>query len=157
MARGAAEVPEPDEAPASPEGYRQREARMQRVAEELRTAGHVPYVIPEGGSNGLGSLGYVAAMEEVRAQLDAGEAGGRPFDVVVHACGSGGTAAGVALGARQHGVAATAHAMAVCDDEPTFERRIAFPFDVTGGGERFRTCVPSPRLLSGPLPCGGSP
>ena len=30
------------------------------------------YVIPEGGSNGLGSLGYVEAMREVRGQLDLG-------------------------------------------------------------------------------------
>jgi D-cysteine desulfhydrase len=44
---------------------------------------------------------------------------------VVHACGSGGTAAGVALGCARHEVARRAIAMAVCDDRATFERRIA--------------------------------
>jgi D-cysteine desulfhydrase len=94
---------------------------MQSAAEELREAGMRPYVIPEGGSNGLGSLGYVQAMAEVRAQLDLGLAGGRPFDVIVHACGSGGTAAGVVLGAARFDVAPEVRTMAVCDDVPTFE------------------------------------
>jgi D-cysteine desulfhydrase len=39
----------------------------------------------------------------------------------VHACGSGGTAAGVALGIRRHGVADVALAVAVCDDRAYFE------------------------------------
>jgi D-cysteine desulfhydrase len=109
----------------TPETYRDRARVMEGAAEELCAAGRRPYVIPEGGSNGLGSLGYVEAMAEVRAQLDAGAAGGKPFDMVVHACGSGGTAAGLALGASQHGVAEEVRAMAVCDDAPTFERVIA--------------------------------
>lgn len=109
----------------TPATYRDRNAVMASAAAELRAAGKRPYVIPEGGSNGLGSLGYVEAMSEVRRQLDQGLAGGKPFDVIVHACGSGGTAAGVALGAAAHGVAAEVRAMAVCDDAATFEQIIA--------------------------------
>jgi D-cysteine desulfhydrase len=110
----------------TPAEYRERDALMARAADEFRARGEVPYVIPEGGSNGLGSLGYVDAMAEVRAQLDAGEAGGpRAFDAVVHACGSGGTAAGVALGIRRHRVADVAHAVAVCDDRAYFEACVA--------------------------------
>ncbi len=109
----------------TPATYRDRNAVMAAAAAELRAAGKRPYVIPEGGSNGLGSLGYVEAMAEVRRQLDQGLAGGKPFDVIVHACGSGGTAAGVALGAAAHGVAAEVRAMAVCDDAATFEAIIA--------------------------------
>ncbi len=110
----------------TPAEYRERDALMATAAEELRKRGKVPYVIPEGGSNGLGSLGYVDAMGEVRAQLDRGLAGGpRAFDAVVHACGSGGTAAGVALGIRRHRVADTAHAVAVCDDRAYFEGCVA--------------------------------
>ncbi len=106
--------------------YRERNALMREVATELGQKGERPYVIPEGGSNGLGALGYVEAMREVRVQLDAGHAGGpKPFDVVVHACGSGGTAAGIALGAARHSVAARAIAMAVCDDSRTFEDVVA--------------------------------
>jgi D-cysteine desulfhydrase len=110
----------------TPAQYRERDALMADVSRERSGRGERPYVIPEGGSNGLGSLGYVDAMAEVRAQLDAGLAGGpAPFDAVVHACGSGGTAAGTALGARKHRVAPVTHAVAVCDDRPYFEAVIA--------------------------------
>jgi D-cysteine desulfhydrase len=106
----------------TPAEYRERDTLMARVADELRGKGAVPYVIPEGGSNGLGALGYVDAMAETRAQLDEGASGGiREFDAVVHACGSGGTSAGVALGARRYGVARAAHAIAVCDDRAYFD------------------------------------
>ncbi len=106
--------------------YAQRAAVMDSVALELRDRGKRPYVVPEGGSNGLGSLGYVDCMREIRAQMQRGLAGGgAPFDVVVHACGSGGTAAGVALGASQFGVARVVRPMAVCDSAEVFERSIA--------------------------------
>ncbi len=105
----------------SPEQYRARKELMNQVARELEAAGEKPYVIPEGGSNGLGALGYVTAMAEVRAQLERGFANGpAPFDAVVHACGSGGTAAGVSLGAAHFRVAERAVAMAVCDDATYF-------------------------------------
>ncbi|NUO52632.1 MAG: pyridoxal-phosphate dependent enzyme, partial [Polyangiaceae bacterium] len=104
----------------TPAEYRDRAAQMAAIAKDLEADGQRPYVIPEGGSNGLGSLGYVQAMEEVAAQVDAGACGAGPFDVVIHACGSGGTAAGVALGAARSGIATEVHAMAVCDDVAYF-------------------------------------
>ena len=109
----------------TPRDYVDRNACMARVAAELHLRGETPYVIPEGGSNGLGSLGYVEAMREVREQLDLGLGGGKPYDVVVHACGSGGTAAGVALGVAAFGVADTVRTFAVCDDAAYFEKVIA--------------------------------
>jgi len=117
----------------TPSMYRDRNAIMAAAAEELRAAGRRPYVIPEGGSNGLGALGYVEAMAELRRQLDEGLAGGAPFDVIVHACGSGGTAAGVTLGAARFGVASEVRTMAVCDDAPTFEAIIARIIDEARG------------------------
>jgi D-cysteine desulfhydrase len=105
----------------TPDQYRRRNELMEEAAAELGQRGEVAYVIPEGGSNGLGALGYVDAMREVREQLDLGLGGGpEPFDAVVHACGSGGTAAGVALGARRYEVASSVLAMAVCDDRDYF-------------------------------------
>jgi D-cysteine desulfhydrase len=105
----------------TPEQYRERDALMEEVASELGRRGERPYVIPEGGSNGLGALGYVDAMGELRGQLDAGQAGAPSrFDAVVHACGSGGTAAGVALGAARYDIADQTLAMAVCDDSAYF-------------------------------------
>lgn len=107
------------------EPYADRERLMLDVAAEVASRGGRAHVIPEGGSNGLGALGYVRAMREVRAQLDLGLGGGpQPFDAVVLACGSGGTAAGSVLGAREFGVAPVVHAIAVCEDAPTFERII---------------------------------
>jgi D-cysteine desulfhydrase len=105
----------------TPAQYAQRESLMAGAAQALQGLGERPYVIPEGGSNGIGALGYADAMREVRAQLDSGAQGAPAgFDAVAFACGSGGTAAGCCLGARAHGVAPQVHAFAVCDDIPTF-------------------------------------
>ncbi len=109
----------------SPAQWQDRAALLALHAERVRAAGGRPYVIPEGGSNGLGSLGYVDAMQEVREQLDLGLAHSRePFDAVVVACGSGGTAAGIALGADEYRVTSTVIAVAVCNDTAYFERAI---------------------------------
>jgi D-cysteine desulfhydrase len=106
--------------------YAQRAAIMESASLELRDRGRRPYVVPEGGSNGLGSLGYVECMRETAAQMSQGLAGGSaPFDVVVHACGSGGTAAGIALGSARFNVARSVRAMAVCDSAAYFEGVIA--------------------------------
>jgi len=105
--------------------YARRDALMDEHAARFATRGERAYVIPEGGSNGLGALGYHDAMLEVRGQLDAApERLPVSFDAVVHACGSGGTASGLVLGAEHHGVAPEVIAMAVCDDRAYFERRI---------------------------------
>jgi 1-aminocyclopropane-1-carboxylate deaminase/D-cysteine desulfhydrase-like pyridoxal-dependent ACC family enzyme len=47
----------------------ERDARMEEVAADLRAEGASPYIIPGGGSNGVGALGYVAAMLELQPQL----------------------------------------------------------------------------------------
>ena len=65
-------------------------AEMDRIGAQL---GRPYYKIPCGGSNALGSLGYVACMEEVAAS-------GQHFDHIICAEGSGGTHAGTALGAK---------------------------------------------------------
>lgn len=111
----------------TPAQYADRDAVLASVADDLRRAGHRPYVIPEGGSNGLGALGYVDAMAEVRAQLDAPaseHSAPRRFDAVAHACGSAGTAAGIGIGARVHDVADEVVVITVCDDREYFTKRI---------------------------------
>jgi len=69
---------------------------MEAVAEEVRASGGRPYIIPGGGSNPLGSLGYVACLEEILAQ--AFDLGIR-LDHIVCASGSAGTHAGLLVGA----------------------------------------------------------
>jgi D-cysteine desulfhydrase len=108
----------------SPAEYRQRAGLLEQVRAESDDRGLPAYIIPEGGSNGLGSLGYVEAMREVRGQMDLGLCGEGIFDVVAHACGSGGTAAGVGLGAAHFGVARETWAFAVCDDRAYFTAAI---------------------------------
>ncbi|MBN1564762.1 MAG: D-cysteine desulfhydrase family protein [Anaerolineae bacterium] len=66
-----------------------------QVEAELRDAGHYPFIIPYGGSNPFGVMGYAVAMREFAAQ-----ARGLPkFDTHVFGSSSGGTQAGMVLGA----------------------------------------------------------
>ena len=81
-------------------------AEMDRVGAGLG----VPYYkIPCGGSNALGSLGYVDCAREIAGQ-------GVRFDHIVCAEGSGGTMAGLALGARLFLPGARVHGMMVDTD-----------------------------------------
>lgn len=71
---------------------------MDTVAQELRAQGRKPYVIPYGGSNAVGATGYVVAMEEICGH--AAEPGGCMYDHIVFASSSGGTHAGLTVGAK---------------------------------------------------------
>jgi D-cysteine desulfhydrase len=70
-------------------------AAMNEIAAELQADGCKGYVIPGGGSNPLGALGYVACAEELMSQ--AFEQGLR-IDYIVCASGSAGTHAGTLVG-----------------------------------------------------------
>ncbi len=71
------------------------QAEMELVAKKLQQAGHRPYVIPGGGSNPVGALGYVnAALELVNQSAELG----LRIDHLVHATGSSGTQAGLVVG-----------------------------------------------------------
>jgi 1-aminocyclopropane-1-carboxylate deaminase/D-cysteine desulfhydrase-like pyridoxal-dependent ACC family enzyme len=67
-----------------------------------RLFGGGAYFITVGGSNVMGSLGYVAAARELAAQIRAGEM--PEPDVIVVALGSGGTVAGIAAGLELEGI-----------------------------------------------------
>lgn len=71
------------------------QAEMEAVAARLASAGRKPYVIPGGGSNPVGALGYVNAVLEL-AQQSADM--GVHVDHLVHATGSAGTQAGLVAG-----------------------------------------------------------
>lgn len=74
----------------------ERGPKMQDIADELRAEGARPYIIPGGGSNGVGSAGYVSAMLEMQHQI--WDLGIDPT-AFYFASGGGGTQAGIALGA----------------------------------------------------------
>ncbi len=70
-------------------------AEMEALAHEIRGAGREPYIIPGGGSNPTGALGYVNCARELAEQA-AGM--GLKIDSLVHATGSSGTQAGLITG-----------------------------------------------------------
>lgn len=68
---------------------------MQKITDELGTQGRRGYIIPGGGSNALGTLGYVVCADEIMAQcFDMGIT----LNYVVCASGSAGTHAGLLAG-----------------------------------------------------------
>jgi D-cysteine desulfhydrase len=77
-----------------PAGTNMAEA-MEKMAAKARSQGRKPYIIPGGGSNAIGGLGYVACAQELQQQLfDMGQ----PMDYVVVGSGSSGTHGGLVAG-----------------------------------------------------------
>ena len=76
---------------------------LQRVLAEHAANNRKAHVVPIGGSNATGSLGYVEAFDEISAQA---RAMGLEVDAIVHATSSGGTQAGLVAGAALAGSAA---------------------------------------------------
>ncbi len=72
-----------------------RDKALGRMARALKSQGKNPYVIPSGGSNATGALGYVACALELAEQAGAM---GETIDYLVLASGSGGTQAGLIAG-----------------------------------------------------------
>lgn len=70
-------------------------AQLHAAAGSVRAEGGRPYIIPVGGSNPVGTLGYVECAFEIAAQA---RAMGLRIDHLVHATGSAGTQAGLVLG-----------------------------------------------------------
>ncbi|HUX37686.1 MAG TPA: D-cysteine desulfhydrase family protein [Rectinemataceae bacterium] len=91
-------------------GARRKGEDIPRIAESLRAAGRRPYIIPYGGSNARGALGYVEAARELAFQLR--EQGQSP-SAVVFASSSGGTQAGLEVGFRLFGIGARLVAVAI--------------------------------------------
>lgn len=69
-------------------------SEMNKWADELKREGRKPFVLPIGGSTGLGALGYVKAMHEISRQLADKKV------QIVMAVGSCGSFAGSILGAK---------------------------------------------------------
>ena len=82
---------------------------MLTLDEELSAQGHKCCAIPVGGSTPLGTIGYAACAEEIAAQCDS-------VGHIVSAVGSGGTAAGLLLGAKRYLPAAGVTGISVYPD-----------------------------------------
>ena len=69
--------------------------RSRACCRALKKDGAVPYVIPTGGSNEIGALGYAAAALELQQQA---KQAGLAIDRVLFSTASGGTQAGLVVG-----------------------------------------------------------
>lgn len=82
---------------------------------QLEAQGKRVYHVPLGGSNACGLWGYICAAEELLEQgLD------RDFDDLVLAAGTGGTAAGLAIGLHLAGSRVRVHGVPVCNNAAYF-------------------------------------
>lgn len=106
----------------SSDDYRERRAEiMKEIKAESDAEGHKAYIIPEGASNGIGSLGYYSAMEEIKEQE---KELGIKFDRIVAAVGSGGTYAGLCMGNTEFfNGEKKITGFNVCDDAEFFKKR----------------------------------
>jgi 1-aminocyclopropane-1-carboxylate deaminase len=75
----------------------ERAGAAERVMDRLAHSGCTPFFLPLGASTPVGALGFVNAIGEMVAQ-------GMIPDVIVHACSSGGTQAGLVAGCTLHGL-----------------------------------------------------
>ncbi len=120
-------------------GMERRGERMSEIADELRQHGARPYSIPYGGSNATGAAGFVLAMEELMLQ-----AGAETITHIILASSSGGTHAGVCVGARSTGFRGTIIGIRIDKDEQSpvpYEQHLADLSNATaahlGMAERF--------------------
>jgi D-cysteine desulfhydrase len=84
--------------------------------------GRKALAVPTGGSDGIGAWGYIAACQELVADFATH---GIEQAHIVTASGSGGTQAGLTLGAALHQLPATVWGINVCDDEQYFLDKVA--------------------------------
>ena len=73
----------------------ERDETLEKVFEQAWDSGRRPLLVPLGASNVVGTMGYFTAFEEYLDQ-------GVPVDWMVVASSSGGTQAGLVLGAKKH-------------------------------------------------------
>ncbi len=99
---------------ADPDSSLSRREVMYKKAEELKKEGKNPYVIPTGGSTGLGSMGYIRCAKEI---IEQSHELGIEFDWVVHTIGSGGTQAGLIAGKKLYGGNFEVYGIAAADED----------------------------------------
>jgi D-cysteine desulfhydrase family pyridoxal phosphate-dependent enzyme len=96
----------------------ERDTVLQHTFEEAWAGGRRPYLIPYGGSNPTGAAGYALAMEEFLAQ-------GTPVDWIVFPSSSGGTQAGLLVGARRAGWTGRILGISVDEERQVLAERVA--------------------------------
>ena len=83
----------------------------------LEREGHKCYDVPMGGADAVGSAGYISGMVELEEQA---REMGVCFDYLYHACGSGGTMAGLVAGKKLLGLDVEIHSIMVIDIDASY-------------------------------------
>jgi len=97
-------------------------AVMNRIADEWKARGRLPYLIPYGGSNAVGAAAYAAAMEELMEQAKRMDL---RFDRIVFASSSGGTQAGLVVGAKATGYSGKVLGISVDEKREDLQAKVA--------------------------------
>jgi D-cysteine desulfhydrase len=95
-----------------------RDMALKQAFEQAIAQGHRPYLVPYGGSNPTGALGYAFAMQEFVGQ-------GIKADWIVFASSSGGTQAGLVLGAAVFGYTGKVLGISVDEPQAVLQERVA--------------------------------
>jgi D-cysteine desulfhydrase len=103
-------------------GQQDRLALLAETAQAQAAAGYAPYLIPYGGSSPVGAAGYAVAFEELMEQA---RTGGWRVDHVAVASSSGGTQAGMAVGAWAAGFAGQIHGISIDRRAADFQPELA--------------------------------
>lgn len=96
-------------------GEKRKGEDAELLVEKLRSTGKRPYLIPYGGSNATGALGYVEATQELQQQLKTLNL---KIDYIFFASSSGGMQAGIAMGKAMYGLPSGLMPVRI-DKEPT--------------------------------------
>ena len=96
-------------------GEQRKGERIPEIAETLRSNGRKPYIIPYGGSNATGAMGFVAAVLELKEQLLAQNYN---VDYLIFPSSSGGTHAGIAVGVDLYDLSMKVIGIAIDRGEP---------------------------------------
>jgi D-cysteine desulfhydrase len=107
------------------------------IADEYRSRGDEPFIIPIGASDEIGLWGYIECARELKKDFD--DQSINP-GYVISAAGSGGTLGGLILGNYLHGLDTNIVAFNVCDDEAWFRAKIST--DIERWQQRYESIVP---------------
>lgn len=88
--------------------------KIPNIVEQLKKQGKKPYIIPYGGSNATGAMGFVNAVKELQLQMKTHEL---QFNEVVFASSSGGTQAGLMVGKELFNTASNILGIGIDKDE----------------------------------------
>jgi len=96
-------------------------SRLEAKSQALQSLGRKPYIIPTGASDDVGCWGYVHACAELRQDFEQHQL--QPEGIYA-ATGSGGTQAGLTLGAELFELDCPVIGVAVCDDAAYFQQKV---------------------------------